>query len=302
MQDNITPEKLFITRRKILSLLMGALSIPYSSLTIGNGIDLKHFTEVTAFDSDDEWSSFRDITHYNNYYEFSTNKKSVALLAKHFNSRPWKIIVDGLVEKPIQVSIEELINTQIINRYIYRLRCVEGWSMVIPWNGFVLSELIKAAVPKQNAKFVRFESIYRPEEMIGQRRNTMEWPYVEGLRLDEALNSLTILAVGVYDKPLPNQNGAPIRLVVPWKYGFKSIKAVSKITLVDQQPLTTWMKSSPSEYGFYANVNPKVAHPRWSQRRELRIGERKKRKTLMFNGYEDHVSHLYKNMDLEKNF
>ena len=250
---------------------------------------------------EDTLTPFNSITSYNNYYEFSTDKKAPAILAQALDIDPWEVSITGLVEQPVTLNMKDILEGPLVHR-TYRLRCVEGWSMVIPWCGVVLSELLKAVKLKPEAKYVRFVSAYEPKAMIGQRRKTLDWPYEEGLRLDEALNPLTLMAVGLYDKTLPKQNGAPIRLVVPWKYGFKSIKAVKTIELVKDQPTSSWMASAPSEYGFYANVNPKVAHPRWSQRREVRIGEAKKRKTLMFNGYEKHVAHLYEGMDLKEFF
>ena len=296
VRDMITPRTLFFSRRQMLKGMTGLVS------TLASAGNIAESKVYSGFDSREIPNTLKQISNYNNYYEFSTNKKAVALLAQDFITQPWELSIDGLVANPLSFSIETLIKSQTLRDYLYRLRCVEGWSMVIPWLGISLGNLIRKAVPKTEAKYVLFESIYRPKEMVGQRRNTLAWPYTEGLRLDEALNPLTILALGVYGKPLPKQNGAPIRLVVPWKYGFKSIKALSKITLVSDQPVTSWMKASPAEYGFYANVNPKVAHPRWSQRRELRIGEQKKRKTLMFNGYEEQVAHLYQGMDLNAHF
>ncbi|MBX2809887.1 MAG: protein-methionine-sulfoxide reductase catalytic subunit MsrP [Cellvibrionaceae bacterium] len=285
----VTPEAIYQQRRKFikqatcLGLLFGS---PAISLWANNHSSLAITPEEKA-------------TRYNNYYEFSTNKEAVATLAQDFTLKPWTLSIGGLVERPLQVAIEELDNAK---EYIYRFRCVEGWSMVVPWLGIPLAALLQRSQPKPEAQFVRFETIFRPEEMIGQRRNTMPWPYVEGLRLDEALHPLTLLATGMYQKPLPAQNGGPLRLVVPWKYGFKSIKAIHKIELVANQPQTTWNQLSPNEYGFYANVNPAVAHPRWSQRREVRLGELKKIRTLPFNGYEKEVAHLYKTMDLSTYF
>ena len=251
-----------------------------------------------------EETSYKDITHYNNYYEFSTSKDAVAVLAQALTTDPWPVVVDGEVEHPRTLTISDMLKAWPTRQRTYRFRCVEGWSMVIPWNGFQLCDLLKQVRPTNEAKYVVFTSLLRPAEMIGQRGNTssLPWPYTESLRLDEAMHPLTLLATGLYDKPLPKQNGAPLRLVVPWKYGFKSIKAITRITLVNERPVTSWMQASPSEYGFYANVNPRVSHPRWSQSREVRIGELKKRRTLMFNGYEDAVANLYSDMDLAVNF
>ena len=243
-------------------------------------------------------NSFEDITNYNNYYEFTTDKEGVAKLAQDFNPAPWTVEVYGLVNNPTTFGMEDLLSKFTQEERIYRLRCVEAWSMVIPWTGFTLAGLLKEVEPTSDAKYVRFETVYRPEEMPGQKSPFYPWPYQEGLRLDEAMNDLTILATGLYGNPMPNQSGAPIRLVVPWKYGFKSIKAITKIELVAEQPTTLWSMVGPNEYGFYSNVNPQVSHPRWSQASERRIGELGRRETLMFNGYAEQVAHLYDGMDL----
>jgi len=250
----------------------------------------------------DPANTFEDITHYNNYYEFSTDKEGVAPLAKTFTSKPWTVEVYGLVNKPKTYGIEDLLSKFTQEERIYRLRCVEAWSMVIPWTGFTLSSILKEVEPTSDAKFVRFETVYRPEEMPGQKSPFYPWPYQEGLRLDEAMHDLTILATGLYGQPMPNPNGAPIRLVVPWKYGFKSIKSITKIELVAEQPDTLWSSVGPSEYGFYSNVNPNRPHPRWSQASERRIGEFSRRPTLMFNGYAEQVASLYDGMDLDEYF
>lgn len=247
-------------------------------------------------------TSYEDVTGYNNFYEFTTDKEGVARLAKDFQTSPWEVQIGGLVENPGSISMEEIRSRYPTEERIYRMRCVEGWSMVIPWEGFPLSALLEDIQPKSSAKYVRFESIYDPQALPGQSNRYFPWPYVEGLRMDEAYHDLTILATGVYGEELPPQNGAPIRLVVPWKYGFKSIKSIVKIDLVEEMPVSLWMESAPNEYGFYANVNPNVDHPRWSQATERRIGEFSRRPTLMFNGYEDEVSSLYEGMDLRKNF
>lgn len=251
----------------------------------------------------DPWTSERNITTYNNFYEFTTNKEMVARVASGFVTDGWTIQVDGLVEKPLNLSINEW--SKVLGPYeerIYRLRCVEAWSMVVPWVGFPLARLLELAVPKGKAKYVAFESLHDPTRMPGQKTSVLEWPYVEGLRLDEAMHPLTLLATGLYRKTLPPQDGAPIRLVVPWKYGFKQIKSIVRITLTDMQPPTSWNRQAPREYGFYANVNPSVDHPRWSQATEQRIGEFGRRDTLPFNGYADQVAHLYDGMDLAKWF
>lgn len=250
----------------------------------------------------DPVNSFEDITNYNNYYEFSPDKQAVALLSRNFKIEPWTIQIGGLVRNPKTFGIEDLRRKFPYEERIYRLRCVEAWSMVIPWLGFPLRKLLEDVEPLAEARFVRFETLYDPEQMPGQKDRWYPWPYVEGLRLDEAMHDLTILAMGLYGKELLPQNGAPIRLVVPWKYGFKSIKSIVKIDLVADMPISFWMKAAPDEYGFYANVNPEVDHPRWSQKSERRIGELRRRETLMFNGYADEVAHLYSGMDLRINY
>jgi len=249
---------------------------------------------------DDKKTPYEDVTTYNNFYEFGTGKNDPALNAGDFKTSPWKVVVDGACGKPGDYDLEDILKPHSTEERIYRLRCVEGWSMVIPWNGFQLSAMLKQFEPTSNAKYVRFETLHDPKQMPGQRRKVLDWPYVEGLRMDEAMNELSFIATGLYGKELPNQNGAPLRLVVPWKYGFKSIKSIARISFVEDEPQSSWMKAIPEEYGFYAKVNPRVSHPRWSQRRERRIGEFRKRKTLMFNGYEEQVAHLYKGMDLKK--
>jgi methionine sulfoxide reductase catalytic subunit len=250
----------------------------------------------------DPANSYEDITNYNNYYEFTTDKENVAKLAQDFNPSPWTVEVYGLVTKPKTFGMEDLLSKFTQEERIYRLRCVEAWSMVIPWEGFTLASLLKEVEPTSDAKYVRFESVLRPEEMPGQKSPFYPWPYQEGLRLDEAMNDLTILATGLYGQPMPNQNGSPIRLIVPWKYGFKSIKAITKIELVAEQPDTLWSMIGPNEYGFYSNVNPNRSHPRWSQASERRIGEIGRRETLMFNGYTEQVAYLYEGMDLDVDY
>lgn len=250
----------------------------------------------------DVLTSFEDVTNYNNYYEFTTDKVRVAQLAQDFTTSPWEIEVGGLVNNPGTFGVEDILADYVQEERIYRLRCVEAWSMVIPWQGFPLSQLLKKVEPTSKAKYVRFETVNRPEEMPGMRTPWYQWPYIEGLRLDEAMHDLTILSTGLYGDTLLPQNGAPIRLVVPWKYGFKSIKSIVKIDLVEEQPTSLWMAASPNEYGFYSNVNPDVRHPRWSQAAEQRIGEAGRRTTLMFNGYEEQVASLYDGMDLRANF
>jgi len=253
----------------------------------------------SGFKVDEALTSFEDITNYNNFYEFSTEKRSVASAARGFVTRPWMLEVGGLVNKPRTFDLDDLAKLAPPEERVYRHRCVEGWSMVIPWVGFPLAALLKQVEPLSSARYVAFQTLHDPGRMPNQNTGVLDWPYVEGLRLDEALNPLTILATGLYGGAMPPQDGAPIRLVVPWKYGFKGIKSVVKITLVDEQPPTTWNIQSPNEYGFYSNVNPGVDHPRWSQRTEHRIGEFTSRNTLLFNGYADQVAYLYEGMDLK---
>jgi sulfoxide reductase catalytic subunit YedY len=251
---------------------------------------------------DEAPNTLSEISRYNNYYEFTTKKDMVLHYAKELPIDGWILAIEGECEKPFTIGVEDLLAQHTQEERIYRFRCVEGWSMVIPWSGFSLCELLKQAQPTSKAKYVEFVSLHDPKNMIGQRMNTLQWPYREGLRIDEAMHPLTMMVTGLYGKELPKQNGAPLRIAVPWKYGFKSPKAITHIRFTEQEPKTSWREQVPSEYGFYANVNPNVAHPRWSQSRENRVGEMKKRRTLMFNGYEDQVAHLYKGMDLEKFF
>ena len=255
-----------------------------------------------GFTVSDKPTSFEDITNYNNFYEFSTEKRSVASEARGFVTRPWTVAVEGLVNKPKVYDLDDLLKIAPPEERIYRHRCVERWSMVIPWVGFPLAKLLQQVEPLSSAKFVAFQTLYDPQRMPNQNSGVLDWPYVEGLRLDEAMHPLTILASGLYGEAMPPQDGAPLRLVVPWKYGFKGIKSIVKIRLVDSEPPTTWNLAGPNEYGFYSNVNPQVDHPRWSQAMERRIGEYGMRETLMFNGYGEQVAQLYTGMDLRKNF
>jgi sulfoxide reductase catalytic subunit YedY len=250
-------------------------------------------------------NSYEQISSYNNFYEFTTSKKGVKQLARNFKTEPWRISVDGLVEKPFEIDFDDLLKRFELEERIYRFRCVEGWAMVVPWVGFELASLIRYAKPLSTAKYVRFETLYDPEQFPDQRGkffSTLDYPYVEGLRMDEAMHPLTLMTVGLYGHTLPPQNGAPLRLIVPWKYGFKGIKSIRRITFTDHEPLNSWQKMLPNEYGFYANVNPNVDHPRWSQKRERVLGKFFKQKTEMFNGYEKEVGHLYAGMDLRKHF
>jgi methionine sulfoxide reductase catalytic subunit len=304
--SEITPHSQYISRRDFLkaagivsgSALLAACSPKGTASPTG---DTKSFpTEKDELG--DPTTSFDDITNYNNYYEFTVDKEGVAPMSQDFKTSPWTVEVYGLVKNKKTYGIEDLLKNFTQEERIYRLRCVEAWSMVIPWTGFTLSSLLKEVEPTSDAKYVRFETVYRPKEMPGQSSPFYPWPYQEGLRLDEAMHDLTILATGLYGQALPNQDGAPIRLVVPWKYGFKSIKAIVKIELVDKQPATLWSSVGPDEYGFYSNVNPNRPHPRWSQASERRIGELNRRPTLMFNGYEKQVASLYQGMDLIEDY
>jgi len=256
----------------------------------------------SAFSTDEKMTPFEAVTTYNNFYEFGTGKEDPSRRAGSLRTRPWTVKIDGEVKKPRTFDIEELLKLAPLEERIYRMRCVEGWSMVIPWIGYPLSELIKRVEPTGNARFVEFTTLLDPVQMPGQKVGVLDWPYIEGLRMDEAMHSLTILTVGLYGEVLPNQNGAPVRVVVPWKYGFKSAKSIVRIRFTAEMPKTAWMVAVPSEYGFYSNVNPKVDHPRWSQAKERRIGDLLKRETLMFNGYGDQVAGLYAGMDLRKYF
>jgi len=310
--SEITPERIYLSRRKFMvgigalaasTLALAACGVQDSAAVREDEADPKDLkTSATTDELGDALTPFKSITNYNNYYEFSTSKEAVASLAKDFKVSPWTLEVGGLVNKPQTYGIEDLLKKFSQQERIYRLRCVEAWSMVIPWQGFPLAELLKEVEPTSKAKYVRFETLYDPERLPGQNSAWYTWPYVEGLRLDEAMNDLAILSTGLYGKQLLPQNGAPIRLVAPWKYGFKSIKSIVKIDLVEEQPTSLWMAAAPNEYGFYANVNPAVDHPRWSQASERRIGEFGRRDTLPFNGYAEEVAQLYQDMDLRTNF
>lgn len=308
--SEITDEGLYRNRREFMrtaSLALAgaaALSLLPKNISIANPQDSKTWkpNHPSQFDTKEELTPFKDITSYNNYYEFGVDKDDPAQYAGTLKTQPWSVAVDGHVKKPAVYQLEDIVKGESMEDRIYRHRCVEGWSMVIPWLGFPLANLIKRVEPTSKAKYVAFQTKFAPDEMPGQRTSALRWPYVEGLRMDEAMHPLALLAVGLYGKSLPNQDGAPIRLVVPWKYGFKSIKSIVKISFVESQPPTSWNLATPNEYGFYSNVNPEVDHPRWSQAHERRIGEFFKRKTLMFNGYADQVAGLYTGMDLRKEF
>ena len=309
--SEITPKSLYLNRRTFLAgaAMAGAaaatglglreISSPSLTALAGNKIN---GLKKSPFSTTETIAPYNDVTHYNNYYEFSTEKDEPAELAKNFRTRPWKVKIDGLVQKKRELDIDTILKMASPEERIYRHRCVEGWSIVVPWIGFSLSELIKRANPTSKAKFVEFTTILDMTQMPGQQRDVLQWPYVEGLRMDEAMHPLTLLCFGMYGEDLPNQDGAPLRLVVPWKYGFKSAKALVRVRFTEKQPMNTWQLSAPREYGFYSNVNPNVDHPRWSQAKERRLGEFFKRPTLMFNGYGDQVASLYTGMDLKKNF
>src|SRR6185503_6963932 len=313
--SEITDEKVYLNRRLFMrgAVLAGSvaatgfiyrkLNPPAAELPKGQAIQVDSSSTESAngFTTTEARTPLEDITNYNNFYEFSTEKRSVASAAKGFVTRPWTVSVEGLVNKPKVFDLDDLLKMDQEER-VYRLRCVEGWSMVIPWIGFPLAKLLERVEPNSQAKFVAFQTLLDPQRLPNQRTTVLDWPYVEGLRLDEAMHPLTILATGLYGQTLPPQDGAPIRLVVPWKYGFKSIKSIVKISLVAQQPPTTWSMENGNEYGFYSNVNPNVDHPRWSQARERRIGEFSGRATLMFNGYAEQVAQLYEGMDLRRNY
>jgi sulfoxide reductase catalytic subunit YedY len=307
--SEITPREFYMRRREFLG---GALAVAaFGGLPAGAAAAATAplaFSK-SAFSTSEPLTPKADITSYNNFYEFGTGKGDPSAYAGALKTSPWSVIIDGMVSKPATLTLEDILKPVTLEERIYRLRCVEGWSMVIPWIGFPLSALLSRVQPLGSAKFVAFETLVRPSEMRGQRGwfQTLDWPYVEGLRLDEAMHPLAILAVGLYGETLPNQNGAPLRLVVPWKYGFKSIKSIVRISLVEKQPATSWNMQSASEYGFYSNVNPQVDHPRWSQKTERRIGDgsglfAKRRPTLPFNGYGDQVASLYTGMDLATYF
>lgn len=309
--SEITPKDLYLNRRKFLAgaVVTGAAAAigmglreaisPSLIAHAGNKID---GVRKSPFSTTETITPYQDVTHYNNYYEFSTEKDEPANLAKNFRTRPWKVKIDGDVEKKQELDIDTILKIAPPEERIYRHRCVEGWSIVVPWIGFSLSELIKQVNPTSKAKFVEFTTLYDTAQMPGLRRNVLQWPYVEGLRMDEALNPLALLCFGMYGEELPNQDGAPLRVVLPWKYGFKSAKAIVRIHFTGSEPQNSWKVATPQEYGFYANVNPNVDHPRWSQAKERRLGEFFKRPTLMFNGYGDQVASMYSGMDLKKNF
>ena len=301
--SEITSYKAYLNRRQFIQSSTATLIGTTLSSNLYGAHEKKDNQYNDQLSQNDALNTYEEITTYNNFYEFGTGKSDPSNFSNKFKPRPWSISVEGLVTKPGMIDLEDLISNFTIEDRVYRLRCVEAWSMVIPWQGFPLKDLIKKVEPLSDAKYIEFETVYRPEEMPGQKRKIISfyvpWPYTEGLRLDEGLHPLTILSTGLYGHDLLNQNGAPLRLIVPWKYGFKSIKSIVAIRFVKEQPKTTWPLINPGEYAFYSNVNPNVDHPRWTQATERRIGEFMRRPTLMFNGYEEEVAHLYKGMDLE---
>jgi sulfoxide reductase catalytic subunit YedY len=310
--SEITPEHVYLRRREFLRLAGTALAGSAGALIAGRQAPISASMDGAAaqtdlpgikpkaITTDERVNTFEQITSYNNFYEFGTGKNDPQRYAGRLKTSPWKVKIDGLCNKPADYLLEDLIKPFQLEERVYRLRCVEAWSMVIPWVGIPLSSILKCAEPNSRATFVELTTLLRPSETLGQQGAALNWPYVEGLRMDEAMHPLTIAAVGLYGKTLMNQNGAPIRLVVPWKYGFKSIKSIVRIRFVDKMPRTAWNDANPAEYGFYSNVNPEVDHPRWSQARERRIGEWLRRPTLMFNGYGDQVASMYAGMDLKK--
>lgn len=302
-ENEVTPQSIFQSRRDFIRQSIGTMAIGGLALQNPDALaEGMHAAPNPSFRIDETPTPLEKVTTYNNFYEFSTDKEEPHLRAGTLKTRPWTVRVDGEVHKPKTFDIEDILKMAPLEERIYRFRCVETWSMVVPWVGFPLSVLLKAVEPKGNAKFVEFLTLSDPEQMPGVKSAVLDWPYREGLRLDEAMNPLTLLAVGLYGQVLPNQNGAPIRMIVPWKYGFKSAKSIVSIRLTETMSTTSWMKAGPGEYGFYANVNPKVDHPRWSQAKERRLGEFLKRQTLPFNGYGDQVESLYQGMDLARNF
>jgi sulfoxide reductase catalytic subunit YedY len=307
--SDVTPKALYVRRREFIQAAAAAAVGATAALSVagtsrlgaqGKGTKLPDVRKSPLSATDEKLNSFEDITSYNNYYEFGTDKDDPARNAHRLVPRPWTIRVEGLVKTPATIDIDSFVKPHALEERIYRLRCVEAWSMVVPWIGFPLADVIKRLEPLPSARYIEFTTLADPKQMLGLRVPVLDWPYVEGLRMDEAMHPLTILSVGLYGETLPNQNGAPIRLVVPWKYGFKSIKSIVRIRFTDQQPRTAWNVANAREYGFFSNVNPTVDHPRWSQASERRLGEFFRRKTLMFNGYGDQVASLYSGMDLRK--
>jgi sulfoxide reductase catalytic subunit YedY len=310
--SDITPKEVYLDRRRFLGHA-GAIALAGAGFSVLGRSALaaeaprQKIAGIihTAYGKEEKPTPYEDVTGYNNFYEFGTSKSDPSQNAGTLKTRPWTVSIEGEVKKPKRIAIEDLYKLAPLEERLYRMRCVEGWSMAIPWVGFPLAELIKWAEPTGNAKFLEFFSLADPQQMPGTRSDVLDWPYNEGLRMDEAMNPLTLMAVGLYGEVLPNQNGAPLRLVVPWKYGFKGIKSIVRIKFTDKMPVSSWTKANAHEYGFYSNVNPEVDHPRWSQATERRIGSglfQRRQKTLMFNGYAEQVAHMYTGMDLQKNF
>jgi len=306
-ESDVTDEQTYLNRRQFLTktaVLASAMSVPQIASAKIEAPEAKYQLPVSPFSADETLTDYESVTTYNNFYEFGTAKSDPAQNATRFPDKqePWRVVIDGECDNPGEYDLDQLLKPFTMEERIYRLRCVEGWSMVIPWLGYSLADVLKQAKPNSKAKYVEFSTLYNPQQMPGQQSRVLQWPYVEGLRLDEAMNPLSFLATGLYGNDLLGQNGAPFRLVVPWKYGFKSIKSIVQIRFVEKQPTSSWMIAAPSEYGFYSNVNPAVSHPRWSQSKERRIGEFLKRETLPFNGYQEQVADLYTGMDLRKHF
>ncbi|MBL8482759.1 MAG: protein-methionine-sulfoxide reductase catalytic subunit MsrP [Rhodocyclaceae bacterium] len=306
--SEITPRALFDSRRAFIrSAGLGSIALAAGALGLGraaSALAAQKFgaLERSPFSTDEKQTPYKDVTNYNNFYEFGTDKREPAQSAQSLRLRPWTVTLDGLVARPRTLDIDSILRLAPLEERIYRMRCVEGWSMVVPWLGIPLAALLKQVEPLGSARYVEFQSLHDPAQMPATRLRVLDWPYTEGLRLDEAMHPLTIMALGLYGEELPRQNGAPLRLVVPWKYGYKGAKSIVRIRFVEREPATSWMRAGPSEYGFYSNVNPGVDHPRWSQATERRLGEFLKRKTLMFNGYAEQVGQLYAGMDLRRNF
>ena len=307
--SEVTPKSLYLRRREFIQTASGAAvaaaaALAPSQAPAQSALTKRNLSNISKsrFSTTERLNDLDDITGYNNFYEFGSEKDEPKVYARDFVTRSWRIRVEGLVRRRGTFDVGGFIEPYALEERIYRLRCVEAWSMVVPWIGFPLADVIKRLEPEPSATFVQFVTLYDPDRMPGQQFPVLEWPYTEALRMDEAMNPLTILAVGLYGDVLPNQNGAPIRLVVPWKYGFKSIKSIARIRFIDKQPRTTWEIDAPTEYGFWANVNPNVDHPRWTQATERRLGEFRRRRTEMFNGYGEHVAHMYAGMDLRQNF
>jgi len=310
--SDITDQKLYLNRREFIRAATGTAAALATGLTLGDAwveaaTPAAHGRKLegvkkSPFSTDEKQNKWEEITTYNNYYEFGVDKDSPSMLARNFKTDPWTVTVDGECAKKGPMNLEDVLKGETLEERVYRHRCVERWSMVIPWIGFPLANFVKKCEPTAKAKFIEFQTLNDPKQMPGMRSPVLRWPYVEGLRMDEAMHPLTLMVVGLYGEVLPNQDGAPLRLAIPWKYGFKHIKSIVRVKFVEKQPLNTWQDQASNEYGFYANVNPTVDHPRWSQATERRIGEFLMRKTLMFNGYGDQVASLYSGMDLRKNY